>query len=401
MGAEAQFRKPALKELQQWLAQDRLLRPALAEQPFANRPINQKQAERAAKLLLTDRKKYIADSLAEAWERKEFRAGSYTFKFEYKIFGDKPQDGRSLYISLHGGGGTTAAVNDQQWRNQIKLYTPAEGIYLAPRSPTDTWNMWHQEHIDGFLSQLIQSAIVLQAVNPDKIYVMGYSAGGDGVFQLAPRLADHWAAAAMMAGHPGDATALNLRNIGFTIHMGGKDAAYKRNELAKTWSGLLDSLQNTDPAGYAHTVQIHANRPHWMNRLDTVAVPWMAKFKRNPLPEKVVWQQDDVLKTQFYWLGVPTAQAKTGRQLIATCKANKINILKSDYDTVYIYLNDKLLNLNKPVVVQWQGQEIFRGKAKRNMLPIWQSIENRTDKDLIFNSRLVLSPKVLSTGLPK
>jgi poly(3-hydroxybutyrate) depolymerase len=50
---------------------------------------------------------------------------------------------------------------------------------------------------------------------------MGYSAGGDGVFQIAPRMADHWAAAAMMAGHPGDAAALNLRNLPFTIFMGG------------------------------------------------------------------------------------------------------------------------------------------------------------------------------------
>ncbi|MEM7298333.1 MAG: hypothetical protein AAF391_08720 [Bacteroidota bacterium] len=53
---------------------------------------------------------------------------------------------------------------------------------------------------------------------------MGYSAGGDGVYQLAPRMADSLAAAAMMAGHPNDASPLGLRNIGFTLHMGGKDA---------------------------------------------------------------------------------------------------------------------------------------------------------------------------------
>ena len=41
--------------------------------------------------------------------------------------------------------------------------------------------------------------------------VVGYSAGGDGVYQLAPRMADSWAAAAMMAGHPNGVSPLSLR----------------------------------------------------------------------------------------------------------------------------------------------------------------------------------------------
>ena len=76
-------------------------------------------------------------------------------KFEYKIFGEKPKGGRSLYLSLHGGGGAPTRVNDRQWRNQIRLYQPKEGVYLAPRAPTDTWNLWHQAHIDPMLDRLI------------------------------------------------------------------------------------------------------------------------------------------------------------------------------------------------------------------------------------------------------
>jgi poly(3-hydroxybutyrate) depolymerase len=39
-------------------------------------------------------------------------------------------------------------------------------------------------------------------VNPNKIFITGYSAGGDGVYHLASMVADWWAGAAMMAGHP-------------------------------------------------------------------------------------------------------------------------------------------------------------------------------------------------------
>lgn len=95
----------------------------------------------------------------------------------YKVLGAAPPDGRSLYISLHGGGNTPAAVNDQQWRNQIALYTPAEGVYVAPRAPFDDWNMWFRPQMDDFFGTLIWSAVCTQGVSPDKVYLLGYSAG--------------------------------------------------------------------------------------------------------------------------------------------------------------------------------------------------------------------------------
>lgn len=63
----------------------------------------------------------------------------------------------------------------------------------------------------------------------NKVYILGYSAGGDGIYYLAPRLADYWAAATMCAGHPNGAKPYNLRNIGFGLLVGGLDHAYNRN----------------------------------------------------------------------------------------------------------------------------------------------------------------------------
>jgi poly(3-hydroxybutyrate) depolymerase len=34
-------------------------------------------------------------------------------------------------------------------------------------------------------ARLIEDLIVLEDVNPDRVYLLGYSAGGDGVYQLA------------------------------------------------------------------------------------------------------------------------------------------------------------------------------------------------------------------------
>ncbi|MBC6109743.1 hypothetical protein ACFOG5_21150 [Pedobacter fastidiosus] len=232
-------------------------------------------------------------STGDKWKTNVVLYKDLVMKYDYKIFGKKPETGRSLFISLHGGGNAPAEVNDQQWQNQHLLYTPAEGVYLVPRAPTNTWNLWHEDHIDNMLDSVIKRAVIFLGVNPNKVYIMGYSAGGDGVFQLAPRMADRWAAAAMMAGHPGDASALPLRNLPFTAFVGGADSAYNRNKLVKAWGEKLDSLKLIDTAGYTHSTTVYEGLPHWMNRKDTIALDWMAKYTRNPLPKKINWVQDD------------------------------------------------------------------------------------------------------------
>ena len=117
-------------------------------------------------------------------EGKSLSLGGKSMRWLKKTFGEAPPEGHSLWISMHGGGGTTAEVNDGQWQNQIRLYQPAEGIYVAPRAPTDAWNLWHEAHIDPMFQRLIEDYVALRGVNPNKIYLMGYSAGGDGVWQL-------------------------------------------------------------------------------------------------------------------------------------------------------------------------------------------------------------------------
>ncbi|WP_316834940.1 hypothetical protein [Pedobacter nutrimenti] len=329
------------------------------------------------------------EKAAASWAKGEINIKDKKLKFAYHVFGDKPVDGRSLYISMHGGGNTESTVNDQQWENQFYLYRPSEGVYVAPRAPTNTWNLWHEDHVDDFFEQLIKDAIIMEDVNPNKVYIMGYSAGGDGTFQLAPRMADYWAAASMMAGHPGDASALGLRNLPFSIFMGGADDAYQRNEHAVSWGEKLDSLQKTAPGFYIHDVHVFPGMPHWMDRKDSIAMPWMAKFKRNPLPTKVVWHQDDRLRSRFYWLGLPEEGMIAHAETIVSILENTITIEKNDNPTLYIYLNDRMLNLDKKVKVVYKGTVIFNKKIKRTSATISETAK-RIDKDLIFYSRLTL-----------
>lgn len=322
-----------------------------------------------------------------------------TMPLWWVTYGEKPADGYSLFISLHGGGGTTQETNNQQWENQKYLYRPQQAVYVAPRAPWNLWDMWCHEGIGPLYEQLIQMCVAFEGVNPDKVYLMGYSAGGDGVWRMAPRMADSWAAASMMAGHPGDVSLLNLRNTPFMIWCGEHDAAYNRNTLAAQRGLQMDSLQQHDPLGYVHQTHIIKGMGHWMNRVDSAAVPWMTKFRRNPYPKKIVWQQAEVVKPYFYWLGVPPAELALGKMLRAYIQGNCVHITQCDYTTLTLYLNDELVDLDKFVTVKYGKRVLFKGRLKRKESTMRQTLFERNDWSYMFPTSVTVTMKPKKVNL--
>ena len=343
--------------------------------------------------LLVQWKDSLRTALQAEYDAKLLQIDGNEMKIWWEVYGEKPADGRSLYISLHGGGGAPASLNDQQWENQKRLYKPAEGVYLAPRAITNTWDLHFVPQADLFYERIIEMMTVFEDVNPDKVYIMGYSAGGDGVWRLGPRMADHWAAASMMAGHPGDVRLEGLRNTPFMIWCGALDDAYNRNAECEKRIKEMDALQKADPEGYIHEGHIVAGKGHWMDREDAAAVPWMARFTRNPYPDRVVWVQGDVMKESFYWLGVPLVEASKGSMLIAHLdrEENAVVIDHCDYSGLTIYLNDNILNLDRTVKVLFADRELFNGKVERNAATMRANLLSREDPSYAFPAQITVT----------
>ena len=357
----------------------------VADQGFADKKLTEKGAIEAEQVLLEAWKKEVKKKYHRFWVLKNFSRDGLQMKFDYRVFGELPEDGRSLFISMHGGGNAPEALNTQQWKNQIRLYEPREGVYVAPRAPWDDWNMWFKPGLDEFFDALIQTAVVEMEVNPDKVYLLGYSAGGDGVWRMAPRMADRWAAASMMAGHPGDVSQVNLRNVPFMIWMGENDGAYDRNKLAVEKGRVMDSLQQAEPEGYIHETHIVKGKGHWMDRADTAAIAWMTKYKRNALPKKIVWRQEEVMRPFMYWLGVDLETARPGMAVVAELSGNEIKIEACDYPKLRIYLNDRMVDMDKPVKVTYEGKVLFEKKLARTAKCMARTLCERGDSELVFS----------------
>ena len=379
----------AIEALQKWEASSSTKIEELVNHNFANIALSKNEAEKALGIIKQKWLKNSQEEYAQVLNDNVITNGDLKLKFTKRVLGKKPADGYSLYISMHGGGSAPSRVNDQQWANQIRLYTPAEGIYIAPRAPWDDWNMWFKPGLDELFEKLIQCMVATMGVNPDKVYLLGYSAGGDGVWRMAPRMADSWAAASMMAGHPGEASQVNLRNTPFMIWMGERDSAFNRNKLAVHHGKIMDSLQMADKSGYIHETHIIEGKGHWMDRADTLAISWMAKHRRNPYPNRVVWRQEEVTRRNFYWLGLPDNQERRHKMtVIAEYDGNTIIIEHCDYSALTIYLNDQMMNLDKPIKVCYKGKKIFKGKAVRTSATMSQTLATRGDLRYIFPAKL-------------
>jgi hypothetical protein len=233
--------------------------------------------------------------------------------------------------------------------------------------------------------------IVLEGVDPNRVYLLGYSAGGDGVYQMAPRMADRWAAAAMMAGHPNGVSLLSLRNVPFALQVGANDSAYNRNSVAAKYGDELARLHKDDPGGYENMVRIHEGLGHWMNRQDAAALPWMAKFSRDPIPERVVWKQSGVPHERSYWLAVPRDEARVDSFVLARRAGQTIEIIANEkVDRLLVRLDDRMVDLDKPVTVVRDGKELYRGTPSRTIGTMHRTLAGRGDPALTFDAEIAV-----------
>ena len=82
------------------------------------------------------------------------------------------------------GGGCPAEVNDGQWEHMKVYYRDCvdHGIVVAPRGCQDTWDLHFCGPSFALYDRLIENMICFLDVDPDKVYILGFSAGGDGVY---------------------------------------------------------------------------------------------------------------------------------------------------------------------------------------------------------------------------
>ena len=141
----------------------------------------------------------------------------------------------------------------------LQMHREKRNIYSC-RGITDTWDLHFQEKSYPLYDILLQNMIYTHDADPNRVYLLGFSAGGDGVYQILPRMADRFAAGNMSSGHPNGVSLLNLANCPISIQAGIRDyysRSAKRSVRAAEFEKTLTGYSKYYDLGYEHKVLIH------------------------------------------------------------------------------------------------------------------------------------------------
>ncbi len=211
-----------------------------------------------------------------------------------------------LIISLHGGGeagpddgsqlgrvityGLPQIVDSSAANALVFTYNGVtEGfVMLAPQTNTGDVNSWPVFYVD----QMIDYAINTLKVNPNRIFLTGYSLGGNGTWKYATtpgnaaKLAGIIPAAAVPYGGGGLCNIAQNKVAVWVQHgqldeYGGVSEAIQYTNNINSCSGLLIPAVDTIYPGYKHSVYMYktydlSNRSHYPNIFQ-----WMLRIRRD------------------------------------------------------------------------------------------------------------------------
>ena len=342
-------------------------------------------------------------------------------RYFVEVIGDKPEAGYPLYIAMHGGGeGDTPDFNDGQWEDMKYYYSDDLecGVYVAVRGVRDTWDTHFNPESYPLYDRLIRYMILTEDVDPNRVYLEGFSAGGDGVYAIGARMADCFAALNMSSGHPNGIEVVNLYRTPIQLQAGEYDDAYDRNTVTAEYGRKLDEYQQVY-GGFEHRTLIHYDCGHNYNDYERVPIPvmsnaaawleegdrshedvdsfppdYMDQFTRDPLPKDILWdlstRADSREVDSWYYLRAPYTTNKGIIQASWAEGANVIAIQTTGVEGEFsILLNEKMVDFSEPVTILVNEEETVL-----DLTPSWKTLMETTtlrgDPNYQFEAEIVI-----------
>ena len=342
----------------------------------------------------TYREAPIHDSIKQDFETNQVRFEGHLSPYTVKQVGTRPPDGWPLFIAMHGGGGVRKEVNDRQWKHMQIYYRdhPEAGgyLYVALRAPNDSWNGFYDTYVYPLVANLVRQFLLFGDVDPNKIFIMGYSHGGYGAYAIGPKMPDRFAAihASAAAATDGETTAKTLRNTIFTAMIGEKDTMYGRYERNMKFRASLEELRGDRKDIYPAAVQIIEGNGH-TGLPDRDKIVDMYPAVRNPVPTELTWLMTDNVVRDFFWLRCDSPAKQL--EIDATCRDNQLTVTTSaNVANASIFFDARLIDFDEPLGIELNGKKFKRVKVRPSLRVLCETLLRRGDPELAFTVQLDL-----------
>lgn len=382
--------------------------------------------------------KAIAKASEEMWDtyvkeiedrKRELSRGKITIQgvsmelYMHQV-GHPEKNGYPLYLILHGGGIIDAKVQREQYEimKDYCRYQQEPGLYVATKSLIPHYDEHYRPESFLFYDRIIEDAIAFYHADPNRIYLYGFSSGGDGVYSISPCMPDRFAAVVMCAGTPQSMRIRNMRNLPICLQVGEKDNDFDRNRILARYDALLQTLSDKY-GGYLHDTYIHVDSNHnqwdnmvgdkhrvitgenvqkWLNGekyRTTLAVTeegkWLPQFTRDPFPEKVVWEtaiSAGLRPSQsFYWLDRDGFLSDENIVASYSRENNTITISECTIKqgTLKILLNPQMMDVFADVTIDLCGAKIqVNPFVSRQIMET--TLREKGDPNLIYTTEIDL-----------
>ncbi len=310
-----------------------------------------------------------------------------------------PKKAWPLLVALHGASGNGPAyirlwhvpVKGKLDKQQHLKYQQAEvrGYIVVAPSAHGEWQWGPGKGAEKHIFALIDRLRDVYHIDPNRIYVQGLSMGAHGTWHLGLHFADRFAAIEPRAGAGNLRFLPNARNLPVYITHGAKDETvpvkHARDAAEKLKELDYDHHYSEIPEG-GHQFFIDEN-PKVLDFFD--------KRKRVPYPRDILWVADSQRYARAYWLEIGKFKAPGLAKVEGSYdpKTNVIEIKTENTAGLSVYLNRKMVDFTKPVIVKVNGQEKHNALVKPSGATFLEILRATRDEGRLFSARISIKVK--------
>lgn len=268
------------------------------------------------------------------------------------------------------------------------------GVGLASRLPH-----WWSYKTHSFPFQALNYLKLHYPIDTNRVFILGYSMGGYGTWNVGLRYPDRFAAIVPLAGGISRVENIVQRDAksrklltnavmvpSFFVH-GSADPTVPFR-FSKTIAADLTKLgaehQFTEVPGQGHYLRGFLNG----NEVTQKLVEFLAAKVRDPNPKTVVHSVLGTYHGSSYWLRVD--DAPKGADAMAIAKDNTIRITTEGVRKLTVFLDPDVVDVNAPVTIEVNKTVYFRAVVQPSLKAVAESFADDLDPHLTYTRQVVI-----------
>lgn len=322
-----------------------------------------------------------------------------------------PQTG--LLIGLHGGGEGAGDRSEAQgnWSAPLARY---KLIGIFPQAIQLVHDAWCTAEGERFVLTLIEMCKRTYDIDPDRVFVAGFSMGGTGSWWLCGRHPQLFAGGmpfhgvlfndAQQTDHPEQIKQLqhglmpNVRHVPLYYTTGSAD----KNCLPYSYvmaEKVLDGLRAAHPGDYEISFRCVPELAHaFAPGEPQAACQWLLARKRTTFPKTVTWEAlvepafppgDGKLQVHgIYWLRCDEPAEKMLVEAAIEGQTVTINVTRHEPKGFTVHLSPRLIDPAQEVTVVCNGETRYRGRPAASLVAMLETMSDPFDRNLVCDRRI-------------